>query len=122
MKKTREFKWSWFVLCLGLVALVFGGLSCISDDTGELEVFETAYGIEMVAVPGGWFEMGDKKSSEGDAPKHRGITGLAPVEISEDRLGPAAVRVNDVALGGISGENVLGYLAESAGKDALIDF
>ena len=33
-----------------------------------------------------------------------------------------AVRVNDIALGGISGENVLGYLAESAGKDALVDF
>jgi formylglycine-generating enzyme required for sulfatase activity len=45
--------------------------SCSSDNPGGLEVILTEYDIEMVAVPGGWFEMGDKGGSEGDAPPHR---------------------------------------------------
>ncbi len=53
------------------MALVIGGSSCGSEDAGGLEVIETNYGIEIVAIPGGWFEMGDKMDSEGDAPVHR---------------------------------------------------
>ncbi|MCJ7581232.1 MAG: formylglycine-generating enzyme family protein [Candidatus Aminicenantes bacterium] len=68
---TRESLGPWFILWLGVAALLFGSHSCISDATTGLEIIETAYGVEMVAIPGGWFEMGDKLSSEGDAPVHR---------------------------------------------------
>ena len=68
---TRESLWSRFVLCLSLLALLYTCFSCVSDDTGGPEVIETANGVEMVAIPEGWFEMGDKTDSEGDSPKHR---------------------------------------------------
>jgi formylglycine-generating enzyme required for sulfatase activity len=71
MKKKRESKWSWIVLSIALIALIFSNQSCSPDDTGWLQVIQTAYSIEMVAIPGGWFEMGDKVISEGDAPVHR---------------------------------------------------
>jgi formylglycine-generating enzyme required for sulfatase activity len=71
MQKKWKFELSWINLCIILMAPIFGCLSCSSENSGGLEVFEMEYGIEMVAVPGGWFEMGDKMSSEGDAPKHR---------------------------------------------------
>jgi formylglycine-generating enzyme required for sulfatase activity len=59
------------VLYIAFAALIFSNLSCSTDDTGGLEVINTNYDIEMVAIPGGWFEMGDQMSSEGDAPVHR---------------------------------------------------
>jgi len=53
------------------MTLIIGIQSCSSDDAGGLEVIQTEYDIEMMAIPGGWFEMGDKGSSEGDAPVHK---------------------------------------------------
>jgi formylglycine-generating enzyme required for sulfatase activity len=72
MKKKSDFRLSWIVgLCFASLALIFGCLSCSSENAGGLEVIKTEYDIEMVAISGGWFEMGDKMDSEGDAPGHR---------------------------------------------------
>jgi len=71
MKMKSDFKWFWIVLYIVLTATIFCSYSCSSNDPSGFEVIQTEYGIEMVAIPGGWFEMGDKGSSEGDAPVHR---------------------------------------------------
>ena len=71
MSKKNETRWFWSVLGPVFLALIFGSLSCSSENAGGLEFIQTEYDIEMVAIPGGWFEMGDKVSSEGDAPVHR---------------------------------------------------
>jgi formylglycine-generating enzyme required for sulfatase activity len=71
MKEKTNLSFKETVLYIAIIGLIFGSHSCSSDDTGGLEVINTEYDIEMVAVPGGWFEMGDQMSSEGDAPVHR---------------------------------------------------
>jgi len=71
MKKKRRNQC--FRSFLGLTCLYLIGLSysCEAENAGGLKVIEAEYGIEMVAIPGGWFEMGDEGNAEGDAPKHR---------------------------------------------------
>lgn len=71
MDSTQDFAWPRIIPCFISMVLVFGILSCCSENTRGLEVIKTKYDIEMVAIPGGWFEMGDKEGSEGDAPAHR---------------------------------------------------
>ena len=71
MKKKEGFNWYWIGSCVALIALILGIQSCSPDDAGGLEVIQTEFGIEMVAISGGRFEMGDKGSSEGDAQVHR---------------------------------------------------
>jgi len=71
MKEERDFKWFWIVLSIVLLVLIYSSFYCSSEDAGGLEVIQTEYSIEMVAISGGWFEMGDKGSSEGDAPVHK---------------------------------------------------
>ncbi len=38
---------------------------------GNLEIVTTDSGVEMVVIPGGWFEMGLGDNRDGDAPLHR---------------------------------------------------
>jgi formylglycine-generating enzyme required for sulfatase activity len=71
MRKRRDLKCFWIVLSIAIIALTIGNQFCSSDDADGFEVILTKYDIEMVAIPGGWFEMGDKRGSEGDAPAHR---------------------------------------------------
>ena len=71
MKKITDRKFTKTICRMAITALIFINLSCISDTAKELEIIQTEFGIEMVAIPGGWFEMGDKLNSEGDALLHR---------------------------------------------------
>ncbi|MFC2167511.1 formylglycine-generating enzyme family protein [Acidobacteriota bacterium] len=71
MKLIRESLYPRFALCVCLVALIFGCISCVSEETAEIEIIETAYGVEMVVLPGGWFEMGDEANADCDAPAHK---------------------------------------------------
>ena len=59
-------------LCLGIL------LGCAdsagdqgSEDVTELPTIVTASGVEMVSIPGGWFEMGDEGGNEDEGPVHR---------------------------------------------------
>jgi acetoin utilization deacetylase AcuC-like enzyme/formylglycine-generating enzyme required for sulfatase activity len=43
-----------------------------SEDTGNVpEVVKTKSGLEMVVIPGGWFEMGSNKGTPDESPVHR---------------------------------------------------
>ena len=43
-----------------------------TEDTGsEPQVMKTKTGIEMVAIPAGWFEMGSAKGASNETPTHR---------------------------------------------------
>ncbi len=62
-----------------ILTLVFGAIpGCSSPDAGEggtagseLPTIVTASGVEMVSIPGGWFEMGDDGGNEDESPVHR---------------------------------------------------
>ncbi|MFC1627697.1 formylglycine-generating enzyme family protein [Gemmatimonadota bacterium] len=45
--------------------------SGMASGSGLLEIVTTDSGVEMVVIPGGWFEMGLGDDREGDAPLHR---------------------------------------------------
>ncbi|MHC4073124.1 MAG: SUMF1/EgtB/PvdO family nonheme iron enzyme, partial [Planctomycetota bacterium] len=59
------------ISCLPLILAI--DLGCRrSEDTGAtLDVIETKSGLEMVAIPGGWFQMGSGKGPADESPVHR---------------------------------------------------
>ena len=71
MKRKAGLTFSAVVISLALGALIIGSQSCSSDGTGGQQIIQTESGAEMVLIPGGWFEMGAKGSTAGDAPLHR---------------------------------------------------
>ncbi|MHC4230184.1 MAG: SUMF1/EgtB/PvdO family nonheme iron enzyme, partial [Planctomycetota bacterium] len=61
------------ILWLPLILTISSGCRR-SEDTGgkpELMVIETKSGLEMVAIPGGWFQMGNGKGPADESPVHR---------------------------------------------------
>ena len=58
-----------------LVGVVLSALSCRKSaspqDNREAQVIKTATGMEMVAIPGGWFEMGNKAGAADERPVHK---------------------------------------------------
>ena len=59
------------VFFLFLILSVYSGCRR-SEDTGSgPQVIKTKTGIEMIAIPGGWFEMGSKNGSPDESPVHR---------------------------------------------------
>jgi len=58
-----------------LVGVVLSALSCRKSaspqDNREAQVIRTATGIEMVAIPAGWFEMGNKAGAADERPVHK---------------------------------------------------
>ena len=63
------------IFCLFLVGVVISELSCRKSaspqDNRGPQVVRTGTGIEMVAIPGGWFEMGSKDGASDEKPVHR---------------------------------------------------
>jgi acetoin utilization deacetylase AcuC-like enzyme/formylglycine-generating enzyme required for sulfatase activity len=63
------------VLSAFLILLIVFGMSCEKGDDSRTakapEVVKTKTGIEMVAIPGGWFQMGSKKTAPDESPVHR---------------------------------------------------
>jgi formylglycine-generating enzyme required for sulfatase activity len=59
------------VFCLLLLFAVFSGCRRVRDTAGVPPVIKTKSGIEMVAIPGGWFEMGSKKGASDESSVHR---------------------------------------------------
>jgi acetoin utilization deacetylase AcuC-like enzyme/formylglycine-generating enzyme required for sulfatase activity len=51
--------------------LVFFGCRRAEDTVSKPEVIITKTGIEMVAIPAGWFEMGNDKGASDESPVHR---------------------------------------------------
>ena len=64
MKNKTEYNWFRMIPSAVFMILIFSIQSCSPDDAGRFEIILTKYDIEMVAIPGGWFEMGDKGGSE----------------------------------------------------------
>jgi formylglycine-generating enzyme required for sulfatase activity len=59
------------VLTMTMV-LTFGpGCRRVEDTTGTPDVITTQSGLEMVAIGGGWFEMGSAKGGADESPVHR---------------------------------------------------
>jgi len=59
------------VFCLLLVLAIVPGCRRVRDTAGAPPVIKTKSGIEMVAIPGGWFEMGSKKGASDESSVHR---------------------------------------------------
>ncbi|UCC97355.1 MAG: SUMF1/EgtB/PvdO family nonheme iron enzyme [Phycisphaerales bacterium] len=59
------------ILCLALMFAVHPGCRR-AEDTGKVpEVIRTKSGLDMVVIPGGWFEMGSDKAAPDESPAHR---------------------------------------------------
>ena len=59
-------------LCLLAMALAFSpGCRRTEDTGGTSDVITTQSGLEMIAIAGGWFEMGSSKSSADESPVHK---------------------------------------------------
>ncbi len=58
-------------LFLLLVLLVLPGCRRAKQPARGLPTITTASGIEMVAIPGGWFEMGSSKGQPDELPRHK---------------------------------------------------
>ena len=61
-------------LSLAVLAGVVWGSGCrvrSEVETGGCRDFKTSSGSEMVAIPGGWFEMGSRDPDESDQPVHK---------------------------------------------------
>jgi len=68
--KTRSI--AWCSLLPAAVLLLAGGCHApAGSETSDPQVVTTASGIEMVALPGNWFEMGSREEDETDQPLHR---------------------------------------------------
>ncbi len=52
------------ILLCGVVFLFFFGCGKSGQDECEPQVVKTSGGIEMVKIPGGWFEMGSRESAD----------------------------------------------------------
>ena len=59
------------VFCLLLIFAIFSGCRRAGDNTAVPQAIKTESGIEMVAIPGGWFEMGSKKGASDESSVHR---------------------------------------------------
>ena len=59
------------ILWLLPVMMVVVGCRRTEDAADKPEIIKTKTGIEMVAIPGGWFEMGSKNGSSDELPVHR---------------------------------------------------
>jgi len=58
-------------VCLLLVSAFFFGCRRAKDTTSMPEVIKTKSGLEMVVIPGGWFEMGSNNGASDESPVHR---------------------------------------------------
>ena len=58
-------------LCLLFVLAIVLGCRRAKDTINMPEVVKTKTGIEMVKIPGGWFDMGSKNGSPDESPVHR---------------------------------------------------
>ena len=75
MRGLRARSWRAFIFpCLASPAVLGCGVS--ESDAGAVEdrspsTIVTRSGVEMVMVPGGWFQMGDDEGNEDEGPVHR---------------------------------------------------
>ena len=60
------------IVCLLLILLANTGCRRSEQAVSKPPLVRTKTGIEMVAIPGGWFEMGRRKGGAGGAPVHKG--------------------------------------------------
>jgi len=59
-------------ICLPALVIVVNHGCRRTEDTGsKLEVITTQSGLEMVAIPGGWFEMGSATGGADESPVHK---------------------------------------------------
>ena len=59
-------------ICLPALVIVFYHGCRRAEDAGKkLDVITTQSGLEMVAIPGGWFEMGSAKGGADESPVHK---------------------------------------------------
>jgi acetoin utilization deacetylase AcuC-like enzyme/formylglycine-generating enzyme required for sulfatase activity len=63
-------------LCVLIAGVLFLTTSCrkegdSSPGPGTLPTVKTKSGVEMVSIPGGWFDMGSEKGSPDESPVHR---------------------------------------------------
>jgi len=58
-------------VCLLLVLAIFPGCRRRGETSQPVRVIKTKSGIEMVEIPGGWFQMGSKNGSPDETPVHR---------------------------------------------------
>ncbi len=68
---TRLSKFTVGIFCLLLILAVIFGCRRAKDTASMPEVITTKTGIEMVTIPGGWFDMGSKSGSPDELPVHR---------------------------------------------------
>jgi len=59
------------ISCLLLILPVISGCRRSQDTGGAPAVIKTESGLEMVAIPGAWFEMGSSKGNDDESPVHR---------------------------------------------------
>jgi formylglycine-generating enzyme required for sulfatase activity len=59
------------IFCLLLILAILTGCRRAKHTTAAPQVVQTKTGIEMVAIPGGWFEMGSKKGGADESPVHK---------------------------------------------------
>ena len=57
--------------CLLLVLAIIPGCRRTKETASMPEVIKTKMGIEMVKIPGGWFEMGSKRGEADESPAHK---------------------------------------------------
>jgi acetoin utilization deacetylase AcuC-like enzyme/formylglycine-generating enzyme required for sulfatase activity len=59
------------ISCLLLILPVISGCRRAEDTASTPDVITTQSGLEMVAIPGGWFQMGSDKWQADESPAHR---------------------------------------------------
>jgi acetoin utilization deacetylase AcuC-like enzyme/formylglycine-generating enzyme required for sulfatase activity len=59
------------VFCLLLLLPTISGCRRVKDLENMPEIIKTKTGIEMVVIPGGWFEMGSTKGESDEQPVHK---------------------------------------------------
>ncbi|MBW8039546.1 MAG: SUMF1/EgtB/PvdO family nonheme iron enzyme [Planctomycetes bacterium] len=68
---TRLIKMTAGISCLLLILPVISGCRRAKDDTVAPQVVKTKTGIEMVVIPGGFFDMGSGKGASDESPVHK---------------------------------------------------
>jgi acetoin utilization deacetylase AcuC-like enzyme/formylglycine-generating enzyme required for sulfatase activity len=58
------------IFCLFLILFMIYGCRRVKDSDMTLEIIKTKSGVEMVVIPGGWFEMGSKNEPD-ESPVHK---------------------------------------------------
>jgi acetoin utilization deacetylase AcuC-like enzyme/formylglycine-generating enzyme required for sulfatase activity len=59
------------IVCLMLILLLNTGCRRSEQPVSKPPLIKTKSGIEMVAIPGGWFEMGSEKGGSDEQPVHK---------------------------------------------------